>query len=100
MNLVSLMTMWCNTKWNMTSTQGVYQFEFDDWSGDIDTINPNTGLVTFINSDNQAGVSAITNTTTFSQTSNPDPDPGEFFHQQLTLEEIISFGKRGQLLLL
>ena len=64
----------------MTSTQGAYQFEFDDWSGGIETINPNTGLVTFINgSDNQAGVDLITNTTTFSQTSNPDPDPGEFF---------------------
>ena len=64
----------------VTSTQGAYQFEFDDWSGDIDNINANTGLVTFINgSDNQTGVSAITNTTTFSQTSNPDPDPGEFF---------------------
>ena len=64
----------------VTSTQGAYQFEFDDWSGGIETINANTGLVTFINgSDNQTGVSAITNTTTFSQTSNPDPDPGEFF---------------------
>ena len=64
----------------VTSTQGAYQFEFDDWSGGISTINANTGLVTFINgSDNQTGVSAITNTTTFSQTSNPDPDPGEFY---------------------
>ena len=71
----------------VTSTQGAYQFEFDDWSGDIETINANTGLVTFINgSDNQTGVSAITNTTTFSQTSNPDPDPVNFFHQQLTLD--------------
>ena len=65
---------------SVTSTQGAYQFEFDDWSGDISDINANTGVVTFINgSDNQTGVSAITNTTTFSQTSNPDPSPGEFY---------------------
>ena len=64
----------------VTSTQGAYEFEFDDWSGDIDDINANTGLVTFVNgSDNETGISAITNTTNFSQTSNPFPGPGEFY---------------------
>ena len=63
----------------VTSTQGAYQFEFDDWTGGISNINPNTGVVTFTpGNDSNTGIGAISNTTTFSQTSNPTPSAGQF----------------------
>ena len=63
----------------VTSTQGAYQLEFDDWTGGISNINPNTGAVTFTpGNDSNTGIGAISNTTTFSQTSNPTPSAGQF----------------------
>ena len=63
----------------VTSTQGPYQLEFDDWTGGISNINPNTGAVTFTpGNDSNTGIGAISNTTTFSQTSNPTPSAGQF----------------------
>ena len=63
----------------VTSTQGPYQLEFDDWTGGISNINPNTGVVTFTpGNDSNTGIGAISNTTTFSQTSNPTPSAGQF----------------------
>ena len=59
--------------------QGAYQFEFDDWTGGIANINPNTGVVTFTpGNDSNTGIGSISNTTTFSQTSNPTPTAGQF----------------------
>ena len=56
------------------TAQGAYQFEFDDWTGGIANINPNTGVVTFTpGNDSNTGIGSISNTTTFSQTSNPTP---------------------------
>ena len=61
------------------TAQGAYQFEFDDWTGGIANINPNTGVVTFTpGNDSNTGIGAISNTTTFSQTSNPTPSAGQF----------------------
>ena len=66
---------------SVTSTQNAFQFEFDDWTGGISNINPNTGVVT-INAGadgNVNTVSEITNPTTFSQTSNASPSAGQVF---------------------
>lgn len=61
------------------TAQGAYQFEFDDWTGGIANINPNTGVVTFTpGNDSNTGIGSISNTTTFSQTSNPTPSAGQF----------------------
>ena len=61
------------------TAQGAYQFEFDDWTGGIANINPNTGVVTFTpGNDSNTGIGSISNTTTFSQTSNPTPTAGQF----------------------
>jgi len=63
----------------VTSTQGAYQLEFNDWTGGIANINPNTGVVSFTpGNDSNTGIGAISNTTTFSQTSNPTPSAGQF----------------------
>ena len=66
---------------SVTSTQNAFQFEFDDWTGEISNINPNTGVVT-INAGadgNVNTVSEITNPTTFSQTSADPPGAGQVF---------------------
>ncbi len=65
---------------SVTSTQGAYQLEYDDWSGDILNINPNTGVVTITaGNDSNTGIGAISNTTTFSQTSNASPSAGQVY---------------------
>ncbi len=64
----------------VTSTQGAYQLEYDDWTGGIANINPNTGVVTITpGNDSNTGIGAISNTTTFSQTSNASPSAGQVF---------------------
>tara|TARA_Y100000766_G_scaffold280408_1_gene290204 strand:- start:555 stop:2477 length:1923 start_codon:yes stop_codon:yes gene_type:complete len=64
----------------VTSTQGAYQLEYDDWTGGIANINPNTGVVTITaGNDSNTGVGAISNTTTFSQTSNASPSAGQVY---------------------
>ena len=42
----------------VTSTQGPYQLEYDDWTGGISSINPNTGVVT-ITAGNDSNLSLI-----------------------------------------
>ena len=65
---------------SVTSTQGAYQLEYDDWTGGIANINPNTGVVTITpGNDSNTGIGAISNTTTFSQTSNSSPSAGQVF---------------------
>lgn len=64
----------------VTSTQGAYQLEYDDWTGGISNINPNTGVVTITaGNDSNTGIGAISNTTTFSQTSNASPSAGQVY---------------------
>lgn len=61
----------------VTSTQNPYEFEFDDWTGGISSINPNTGVVSFVNGNDSNAPSVVTNNTSFTQVSSA-PGAGEY----------------------
>jgi hypothetical protein len=61
----------------VTSTQNPYQFEFDDWTGGIGNINPNTGIVSFVNGNDSNAPSVVTSNTNFTKVSTL-PAAGEY----------------------
>ena len=61
----------------VTSTQAPYEFEFDDWTGGIGSINPNTGIVSFVNGNDSNAPSVVTSNTSFTKVSS-SPGAGEY----------------------
>jgi hypothetical protein len=62
---------------SVSGTQNAYSFEFNDWTGGIGNINPNTGVVSFTNGNDSNAPSVVTSNTSFTKVSS-SPGAGEY----------------------